>query len=122
MARTKLFRSNRSQAVRLPKEVAFPEGVKDVTILREGARRVMRPGQCGLGRFLRCARRRPARARSAERRGARRLLMLRFLLDTNLCIRVLERSSAFIARPFQSRGRRSLHLDRRADGASSRRR
>jgi antitoxin VapB len=43
MARTKLFRSNRSQAVRLPKEVAFPEGVKDVTILREGARRVIVP-------------------------------------------------------------------------------
>ncbi len=43
MARTKLFRSNRSQAVRLPKEVAFPEGVKDVTIFREGARRVIVP-------------------------------------------------------------------------------
>jgi antitoxin VapB len=43
MAHTKLFRSNRSQAVRLPKEVAFPEGVKDVTILREGARRVIVP-------------------------------------------------------------------------------
>jgi antitoxin VapB len=43
VAHTKLFRSNRSQAVRLPKEVAFPEGVKDVTILREGARRVIVP-------------------------------------------------------------------------------
>ena len=43
MARTKLFRSNRSQAVRLPKEVAFPDGVKDVTILRDGARRVIVP-------------------------------------------------------------------------------
>ncbi len=43
MARTKLFRSNRSQAVRLPKDVAFPEGVKDVMILREGARRVIVP-------------------------------------------------------------------------------
>jgi antitoxin VapB len=43
MARTKLFRSNRSQAVRLPKEVAFPESVKDVTILRDGARRVIVP-------------------------------------------------------------------------------
>jgi antitoxin VapB len=43
MARTKLFRSNRSQAVRLPKEVAFPEGVKEVTILREGKRRVIVP-------------------------------------------------------------------------------
>ena len=43
MARTKLFRSNRSQAVRLPKEVAFPDNVKDVTILREGVRRVIVP-------------------------------------------------------------------------------
>ena len=43
MARTRLFRSNRSQAVRLPKEVAFPESVKDVTIIREGARRVIIP-------------------------------------------------------------------------------
>jgi len=43
MARTKLFRSNRSQAVRLPKDVAFPEGVRDVTVLREGARRVIVP-------------------------------------------------------------------------------
>jgi antitoxin VapB len=43
MTRTKLFRSNRSQAVRLPKDVAFPEGVRDVTILCEGARRVIVP-------------------------------------------------------------------------------
>jgi antitoxin VapB len=43
MTRTTLFQSNRSQAVRLPKEVAFPEGVKDVAILRDGARRVIVP-------------------------------------------------------------------------------
>ncbi len=43
MARTRLFRSNRSQAVRLPKDVAFPESVRDVTILREGVRRVIVP-------------------------------------------------------------------------------
>ena len=43
MARTKLFRSNRSQAVRLPKEVAFPESVKEVAILREGKRRLIVP-------------------------------------------------------------------------------
>jgi antitoxin VapB len=43
MTRTVLFKSNRSQAVRLPKDVAFPEGVKDVTILREGKRRVIVP-------------------------------------------------------------------------------
>lgn len=43
MARTTLFQSNRSQAVRLPKEVAFPEGVRTVTILRDGKRRVIVP-------------------------------------------------------------------------------
>jgi len=43
MTRTKLFRSNRSQAVRLPKDVAFPEGVTEVTILRDGKRRIVVP-------------------------------------------------------------------------------
>ncbi len=43
MTRTTVFQSNRSQAVRLPKDVAFPEGVRDVTILRDGARRVIVP-------------------------------------------------------------------------------
>ena len=43
MTRTRVFQSNRSQAVRLPKDVAFPASVKDVTVLREGARRVIVP-------------------------------------------------------------------------------
>lgn len=43
MTRTTLFQSNRSQAVRLPKDVAFPEGVREVTILKEGDRRVIVP-------------------------------------------------------------------------------
>ena len=43
MTRTTLFQTNRSQAVRLPKDVAFPEGVKEVAILRDGARRVIVP-------------------------------------------------------------------------------
>ena len=43
MARTTLFMSNRSQAVRLPKDVAFPEDVRSVTILRDGKRRVLVP-------------------------------------------------------------------------------
>jgi antitoxin VapB len=40
---TTLFRSNRSQAVRLGKDVAFPDTVRDVAILRDGARRVIVP-------------------------------------------------------------------------------
>ncbi len=41
MVRTTVFRSNRSQAVRLPKDVAFSVGVKEVAVLREGKRRVI---------------------------------------------------------------------------------
>lgn len=43
MTRTTLFRSNRSQAVRLPKDVAFPPGVHEVSVLRDGARRIIVP-------------------------------------------------------------------------------
>jgi len=43
MTRTTLFQLNRSQTVRLGKDVAFPDGVKDVTILRDGKRRVIVP-------------------------------------------------------------------------------
>ncbi len=43
MTRTTLFQTNRSQAVRLPKDVAFPPGVKDVAIIRDGPRRVITP-------------------------------------------------------------------------------
>jgi antitoxin VapB len=41
MARSRLFQFNRSQAVRFPKDVAFPDGAKTVTILRDGERRVI---------------------------------------------------------------------------------
>ncbi|MCW8088425.1 type II toxin-antitoxin system VapB family antitoxin [Sabulicella glaciei] len=43
MTRTTLFQSNKTQAVRLPKDVAFPPGVREVAILRDGARRVIVP-------------------------------------------------------------------------------
>ncbi len=43
MTRTTLFQSNRSQAVRLGKDVAFPEGVREVAVLRDGKRRVIVP-------------------------------------------------------------------------------
>jgi antitoxin VapB len=41
--RTKVFKSNRSQAIRLPKEVAFPESVKDVEVIAIGNRRMIEP-------------------------------------------------------------------------------
>src|SRR6185312_11057356 len=48
-----------------------------------------RTGRRGLGRLLRGARRRSWPARPAAGAGARWLLMLRYMLDTDLCIRVL---------------------------------
>jgi len=43
MARSTVFTSNRSQAVRLPKPVAFPEGVHQVEIIRIGQSRLISP-------------------------------------------------------------------------------
>lgn len=52
MTRTNLFLSNRSQAVRLPKDVAFPEGVREVAVLRDGRRRVIVPADGGWDDFF----------------------------------------------------------------------
>ena len=41
--KTKIFKSNRSQAVRLPKEVAMPESIKDVEITKIGNKRIIVP-------------------------------------------------------------------------------
>lgn len=41
--KTKIFKTNRSQAVRLPKEVAFPESVKNVEIIAIGNKRMIIP-------------------------------------------------------------------------------
>jgi len=43
MIQTKIFKSNQSQAVRLPKAVAFPLEVKDVEIVVIGNTRVIAP-------------------------------------------------------------------------------
>ena len=43
MIETKIFKSNQSQAVRLPKAVAFPTGVKEVEIVVIGDSRVITP-------------------------------------------------------------------------------
>jgi antitoxin VapB len=41
--KTRIFKSNRSQAVRLPLEVAFPESVKEVEITAIGSKRMIAP-------------------------------------------------------------------------------
>jgi antitoxin VapB len=43
MASSTVFMSNRSQAVRLPKAVAFPEDVHQVDVLKIGRSRVIVP-------------------------------------------------------------------------------
>jgi antitoxin VapB len=43
MARSTVFKNNQTQAVRLPKAVAFPEGVREVEIVVSGQDRILRP-------------------------------------------------------------------------------
>ena len=43
MARSTVFKTNRSQAVRLPKDVAFPDGVHQVEIIKVGQSRIITP-------------------------------------------------------------------------------
>jgi antitoxin VapB len=40
---TKLFKSNQTQAVRLPKDVAFPDDVREVEIVKVGNSRIISP-------------------------------------------------------------------------------
>lgn len=51
-ARSTLFKSNRSQVVRLPKELAFPEGVKQVAIRKLGKARVIAPADAAWDDFF----------------------------------------------------------------------
>ena len=43
IGRSKVFKSNRSQAVRIPKALAFPDGVEDVEIVRVGKNLIVSP-------------------------------------------------------------------------------
>ena len=43
MPKSTIFRNNRSQAVRLPKAVAFPENVKKVEVIKLGRSRLISP-------------------------------------------------------------------------------
>jgi antitoxin VapB len=47
MVQTRVFKSNKSQAVRLPKAVELPEGIKDVDVVAIGNTRIITPsGSC----------------------------------------------------------------------------
>lgn len=43
MVLTTVFKNNRSQAVRLPKEVALPDDIKSVDVIAVGNRRIISP-------------------------------------------------------------------------------
>lgn len=52
ITRTTLFLCNRSQAVRLPKAVAFDSTLKDVVIIPDGARRIIAPANAAWDDFF----------------------------------------------------------------------
>ena len=54
-ARTTLFLSNRSQAVRLPRALAFGDNVREVTILQDGLRRIIVPSDAAWDDFFEAA-------------------------------------------------------------------
>jgi len=47
MVQTSIFKSNKTQAVRLPKAVAMPENVKEVDVIKVGNRRIISPAGTG---------------------------------------------------------------------------
>ncbi len=51
-ARTTLFLSNRSQAVRLPRAVAFGDNVREVVVTRDGPRRIIAPADAAWDDFF----------------------------------------------------------------------
>ncbi len=51
-ALSSLFKSNRSQAVRLPKDLAFPEGVEKVAIRKVGKARIILPADAAWDDFF----------------------------------------------------------------------
>lgn len=50
--RTTLFLSNRSQAVRLPRAVAFEDGVREVVVTQDGPRRIIAPADAAWDDFF----------------------------------------------------------------------
>lgn len=52
MAQSTVFKSNKSQALRLPKAVALPEHVKRVEIIKQGSARLVLPAGGGWDAFF----------------------------------------------------------------------
>lgn len=51
MSQTPVFKSNKTQAVRLPKAVALPGHVKRVDVIRQGSARLLVPAGSGWDQF-----------------------------------------------------------------------
>jgi antitoxin VapB len=51
-AQSTVFKSNKSQAVRLPKSVALPEGVTKVDIVAQGNTRIITPAGASWGSWF----------------------------------------------------------------------
>ncbi len=51
MTQSTVFKSNKTQAVRLPKAVALPEQVKRVDVIRQGTARLLVPAGTGWDQF-----------------------------------------------------------------------
>ena len=56
MTQSSVFKSNKTQAVRLPKPVALPEHVKRVEVIRRGTARMIIPAGGGWAEFFASAR------------------------------------------------------------------
>jgi antitoxin VapB len=52
LVRSKLFKSNRSQALRIPKAMAFPQGVEEVEIVKNGDSLIITPAGKGWAEFF----------------------------------------------------------------------
>jgi tRNA(fMet)-specific endonuclease VapC len=94
MSQTNVFRSNKTQAVRLPKPVALPDHVKRVEVIRQGNGRLLLPAGTGWDQFYGT----PGidadflEQRSQPAPQSRKTWsMISHLLDTDICIIALKK-------------------------------
>jgi antitoxin VapB len=83
MEKTTLFKSNRSQAVRLPKAVALPDDVKQVEIVALGRTRIITPAGEAWDSWFDGESVSPDFSESSQGAKQGRFLMLKYMLDTN---------------------------------------
>ena len=125
MPRTaKVFMTNRSQAVRLPKDFQF--ATDEVLIRKVGDDVILSPRPRDWRSYLESA---PVASDGVHGRGRGPArpgtggLMPRFMLDTDTCSYIMKRSHPLVLKRLQAvPGRRRLHVGRHQSGAAVRRR